>query len=193
MTNKRCIPTTLLGMALVLSLALVTAIPAWAQPKGGPRFNLTPEQAAQLFDLRHQFMNDTAGLRKQVCVKRAELRALWQADKPDESAIVAKQKELHALRGQMLEKSVAFRLKLKAIAPQAADCFGPHHRRGPGHGPCPGFGPGGGPGACLGPGSGQGFGPGADLSGTPDMAPDSGVTAWIDLAMGPGCGLALDR
>jgi zinc resistance-associated protein len=136
-------------LALVLSLSLASS--SWAGPRrggrgGGPRaMNLTPEQAGKLFDLRHKFMNDTAELRKQMVVKRAELAALWKAEKPDEKAIVAKQKELNALRGQMQEKSVAFRLQARKIAPQLGHCFG--HGKGWGMGGHGGFmGPGDGPG-----------------------------------------------
>jgi zinc resistance-associated protein len=90
-------------------------------------------------------MNDTAEVRKQMMVKRAELAALWKAEKPDEKAIVAKQKELNALRGQLQEKSVPFRLEARKIAPQLAHCFG--HGMGGGI-----FGHGG----FMGPGPGHG-------------------------------------
>jgi zinc resistance-associated protein len=124
--------TTLLTLALVLSLGLATA--AWARPWGHHcgRANLTPEQAGQLFDLRQQFLNDTAGLRKQMAVKRAELRLLWQADTPDEKAIVAKEKEISAVRGQLQPKVVAFRLQVKKIVPKGA--LGPRGGCGMGHG-----------------------------------------------------------
>jgi hypothetical protein len=44
---------------------------------------------------------DTAGQRKQMMVKRTELAALWKIEKPDQTAIQAKQKELNVLRDQM--------------------------------------------------------------------------------------------
>jgi hypothetical protein len=44
---------------------------------------------------------DTAGQRKQMMVKPAELAALWKMEKPDQTAIQAKQKELNVLRDQM--------------------------------------------------------------------------------------------
>jgi hypothetical protein len=44
---------------------------------------------------------DTAGQRKQMMVKHAELAALWKMEKPDQTAIQAKQKELNVLRDQM--------------------------------------------------------------------------------------------
>jgi zinc resistance-associated protein len=114
--------------------------------------NLTPEQAGKLFDLKQKHLNDTAQVRKQMMVKRAELAALWKAENPDQNAIIAKQKELNALRDQKQEKSVAFRLEARKIAPQLAN-FGPGmgwgmHGKGMGPGGCPMVGPGGG----MGPG-----------------------------------------
>jgi zinc resistance-associated protein len=141
-------------MALVLALSLSLAAAASARPWGpGPgrgMMNLTPEQAGKIFDLKHKFMNDTADLRKQMCIKRAELAALWKAEKPDQNAIVAKEKEINALRGKMLDKRVALRLEASKIAPQLA-CgrgFGP----GRGFGGRGGMGPGGCPFVGGGPG-----------------------------------------
>ena len=121
--------------------------------------NLTPEQAGQLFDLRQKFINDTAELRKNMMVKRVELAQLWKAENPDEKAIVAKVKELSALKTQFMEKAVAHRLAMRKIVPQAM-------------GPCPMLGPGMGPGGpCPGKGMGKGRGQGAGLiPGSEDMA-----------------------
>ena len=41
--------------------------------------NLTPDQAGKIFDLKEKLHADTAGLRKQMMVKHAELVALWKA------------------------------------------------------------------------------------------------------------------
>jgi hypothetical protein len=154
----------------------------------GMRMNLTPEQAAQVFDLKQQFMNDTANVRKQMWVKRAEMAQLWKAEKPDEKAIVAKQKEMHALKGQMMEKSVAFRLKMKEISPELG-MFGPGRGMGRGKGMGPGagmgMGPGMGPGACFGPGGGPGMGPGPNLSAADDLSFEMEDGPASELAMGP--------
>ncbi len=128
--------------------------------------NLTPEQAGQVFDLKQKFMNDTAELRKNMMVKRAELMQLWKAEKPDEKAIQAKVKELGALKAQFMEKSVAQRFAMQKIVPGA---MGPCPMMGPGGGMGPGpKGKGPGPGACLmpGPGGMTGCGPALDM----DMA-----------------------
>ncbi len=143
-------PTRAVGLIPLLALALSLGLAAsvWAQPMGkgmgqGPgMMNLTPEQAGKIFDLKEKMHADTAGLRKQMMVKHAELAALWKTEKPDQTAIQAKQKELNALRDQMQEKMTAFRLEAKKIAP---DCD-------------MGMGMGMGMGCCMGPG-GMGMGP----------------------------------
>jgi zinc resistance-associated protein len=164
-----------LVVLLALTLSLGLAASSWARPWGGGMgfgggmgwgcgpgaMNLSPEQAGKLFDLKQKFMNDTAELRKQMVVKRTELASLWKAEKPDEKAIGAKAKELNALRGQMIEKGVAFHLAARKIAPQLGQGFGPgmgwgKGGMGPGgHGGfgCPFYGGGPGP---VGPGPGPG-------------------------------------
>jgi Spy/CpxP family protein refolding chaperone len=139
----------------ILVVSLVGATSAFAYRGMGGRMggggmgkgwhmNLTPEQAGQVFDLKQKFMNDTAELRKNLMVKGAELAQLWKAETPDDKAILAKVKELSALRAQMTEKSVAQRLEMRKIAPQAMGPGGP--------GPKKGMGPGRGPGAGANPG-----------------------------------------
>ncbi len=161
----------LLALALMLSLGL--AATAGAQPMGmgmgmghGGKhmMNLTPEQAGKLFDLKEKFHNDTANLRKGLLIKRLEMKALWKAATPDEKAILAKQKEINALRDQMMEKMVPFRLEAKKIAPN----FDMGHGRGMGWGQGCGMGPGGGMG--MGPGGGMGMGPGAGAPPPPPPA-----------------------
>ena len=68
-----------------------------------------------------------------------------EAEKPDQNAIQAKQKELNALRDQMQEKMTAFRLEAKKIAPD----FNMGMGMGMGQGAGMGMGPG--PGGGMGP------------------------------------------
>lgn len=150
-----------MSLVVLLALALTMGLAASSWARGGMgggmgcgmmgAMNLSPDQAGKLFDLKQKFMNDTAEVRKQMVVKRAELAALWKAENPDEKGIVAKQKELNALRGQMQDKSVAFRLEARKIAPQFAQGFGRGwgHGMGGGYGACPMGGPGGGMGPAA--------------------------------------------
>ena len=143
---------------LALSLTLGLAASSMARPGGGMgggkmgAMNLTPDQAGKFFDLKEKFHNDTASVRKQMMIKRAELAGLQKAEKPDQAAITAKQKEINALRDQMQEKRTAFQLEARKISPELGK-FGPGmgggmgHGRGMGPGGCPMVGSGGGKGA----------------------------------------------
>jgi zinc resistance-associated protein len=121
----------LLVLALALSLGLAASVWAQAVDKGmgmghgAGMMNLTPEQAGQIFDLKEKMYVDTTGLRKQITVKHAELAALYKAEKPDQNAIQAKQKELNALGDQMQEKMKALQLEAKKIAPDLDMGMGP--------------------------------------------------------------------
>jgi Spy/CpxP family protein refolding chaperone len=145
----------LLVLTLALSLGLAASV--WAQPKGkgmAPGIKtLTPEEAGKIFDLKEKLHADTAALRKQMMVKHAELAALWAAEKPEESAIQAKQKELNALRDQMQEKMTAFEFEAKKIAPSY------HVGMGRSMGMSEGFGMGQGAGMGMGRGAGGGTAP----------------------------------
>ena len=133
----------LLVLALALSLGLVASV--WAQPMGKGMghghgmMNLTPAQAGKIFDLNEKMYADTASLRRQMMVKHAELAAMLKAEKPDQNAIQAKQKELNALGDQIQEKMTASRLEAKKIAPDFD--MGPGPGKGMGMGMCPGAGP----------------------------------------------------
>lgn len=144
--------TTKISVVVLLALALSLGLAAssWARGGGGMGggmmcANLTPDQAGKLFDLKEKFRNDTAAARKQMMVKHAELAALWKAEKPDQAAITAKQKELNAVRDQMQEKRTAFMLEARKIAPELAQGRG---MWGMGHGRGMGAGGGAGAGVC---------------------------------------------
>ena len=153
MKNVRKARKVSLRLVLALALSLGLAASVWAQPMGkgmGPGMkNLTPEQAGKIFDLKEKFHADTVGLRKQMMVKEAELAALWGAEKPDQTAIQAKQKELNVLRDQMQEKMTAIQFEVKKIAPDYN--MGMGMGEGMRHGP--GMGMGRGPGGGMGPGN----------------------------------------
>jgi Spy/CpxP family protein refolding chaperone len=115
---------TIISLLAVLCLSLGAADSAWARGGWGcMNTNLTPEQSAQLFDLRQQFMNDTAGLRKQMMVKRTEIASLWQSPTPDQNQIQAKQQEINVLREQLQAKRAAFQSQSQKICPQIGMCM----------------------------------------------------------------------
>jgi Spy/CpxP family protein refolding chaperone len=117
---------TIISLLAVMGLSLGTVNSAWARGGWGcMNANLTPEQGTQLFDLRQQFMNDTAGLRKQMVIKRTEMAALCQSPRRDQNQVQAKQQEINALRDQLQEKRLAFQAQAQKICPQAAMGAGP--------------------------------------------------------------------
>jgi zinc resistance-associated protein len=150
--------TSKISLVAVLALALTLGLAAssWARPGGGMgggmmgAMNLTPDQAGKFFDLKEKFHNDTASVRKQMMIKRAELAALQKAEKPDQAAITAKQAEMKTLWVQMQEKRTAFQAEAGKISPELAKGFGPGKGGGMGHGHGKGLGccPMGGPGDC---------------------------------------------
>ncbi|MGA9755427.1 MAG: periplasmic heavy metal sensor [Desulfobaccales bacterium] len=125
--------TLSIGLLLALGLILTMGFTCWAGPDGtgqhqghwghhGKFAKLTPEQVGKLFDLRQKFLDDTASLRKEKLVKKAELRALWRSENPDEKQILAKLKEINAVKAKLQEKFVPFRIEVKKILPK---CHGP--------------------------------------------------------------------
>ena len=48
--------------------------------QGPGMMSLTPDQAHKIFELKEKMHTETAGLRKQIMVKHAELAALWKKD-----------------------------------------------------------------------------------------------------------------
>lgn len=53
-----------------------------------------------------------------MVVKRAELRALWRSENPNEKQILAKLKEINAIRDKLQPKFIALRLEVKKIFPK---------------------------------------------------------------------------
>jgi Spy/CpxP family protein refolding chaperone len=77
--------------------------------------NLTPEQTEKMKALRNSYYKDTIPIRGQLYTNRAELRLLWMQDEPNAQEIKAKQREVHALQGQLNEKNIDFRLSFRNL------------------------------------------------------------------------------
>jgi Spy/CpxP family protein refolding chaperone len=125
-------------------------------PRGawGPGLNLSAEQNQKIQAMRESFFKETLPLRNEMQTKRLELRTLWAQTNPDQEKILAKQKEINALRAQLQEKSTKNRLEMrKVLTPEQQAQLGAY---GPGFGP--GFGPGPGMKGGFGPGRGMGYG-----------------------------------
>jgi Spy/CpxP family protein refolding chaperone len=122
-------------------------------PQGswGPALNLTAEQNQKIQAMRESFFKETLSLRNEMQIKKLELRTLWAQTNPDQDKILAKQKEINALRAQLQEKGTRHRLEMrKVLTPEQQAQIGA-------------FGPGFGPGAGPGMGMRGGFGPGRGM------------------------------
>ncbi len=76
---------------------------------------LTPEQAEKMEALRKSFFEQTLPLRNDLMSKKFELKALWLQPNPDEEKILAKQKEISALRAELGERATKNRLEMRNI------------------------------------------------------------------------------
>ncbi len=63
--------------------------------------DMTPEQIEKMDVLRTALVKEMLPLRTDLQVKRIELKALWRADEPDAKKIIAKVKEIGALRQKL--------------------------------------------------------------------------------------------
>ena len=95
-------------------------------------------------ELHQKHYNEVAPLREKMFSLRQELRTLWSDPKADSKAIEEKTKEMNALRNQMQDKKVQFRLEtrslltpdqIKAFGSGCGQGFGPKGSAGPGRGP----------------------------------------------------------
>ena len=77
--------------------------------------NLTPEQVEKMKALRKTFFEQALPLRNELMSKKFELKALWMQTNPDEGKILAKEREINALRVQLQEKATKNRLEMRKI------------------------------------------------------------------------------
>lgn len=77
--------------------------------------NLTPEQTEKVRSLTESFHRDMAPLRDQKFQCKTELKLLWMQMESDVEKIRAKQKELHDLKWQAMEKITDYRLSFRKM------------------------------------------------------------------------------
>jgi Spy/CpxP family protein refolding chaperone len=77
--------------------------------------DLSPDQSQKMKELREGLFKESIPLRNEITSKRFELKALWAQTNPDEAKILAKQKEIRALRGDLQEKVTKKRLEMRKI------------------------------------------------------------------------------
>jgi len=119
-------------MMVVIFVAFATTVFAFG-PKGsgfgyrghtmaagfGPgmyaNLNLAQEQQDKMWQAKEKFRNETSATRYELFKKRAELRNLIADPNANEATILAKEKELNALRQTLHEKAVQYKLAQRKI------------------------------------------------------------------------------
>jgi Spy/CpxP family protein refolding chaperone len=100
--------------------------------------------------LQENFFKESLPLSNAMQIKQVELRTLWAQTNPDQEKLLAKQKEINALRTQLQEKATQNRLEMrKILTPEQQAQLGAY---GPGYGIRGGMMGGG-----FGPGRGMGY------------------------------------
>ncbi len=107
----------------LFAAAILCSASAFAQMGPGPERgmrhqhipNLTAEQSTKLQALKKAHWDQTAPIRQQLMAKKGEMHSLWLSPKPDQSAILAKQKEISELQAKLAEKSIEHRFEMRQI------------------------------------------------------------------------------
>ncbi len=81
--------------------------------------NITEEQRDELDKLHQKFYDETAQTRGDLLVKRGQMRILMNTSSPDETQVMALQKEIHDLKGKMAEARITYQLEARKINPDA--------------------------------------------------------------------------
>ena len=76
---------------------------------------LSKEQIAKMQELRDRFYNETRDLRYEVAQKRLEMRKLFMDPKTDDATLLAKQKEMSALRQKLQDKMAQMMIEGRKI------------------------------------------------------------------------------
>lgn len=116
---------------LVITLVVaVTVMPASASRYGSgpgavhgygkditaiPDLNLTVEQKAQITSLRETFFKDIKPLRDKLFSKRGDLKLFWKDKNPNQARILATQKQIRTLRGQIQDRATVQRLAVRMV------------------------------------------------------------------------------
>jgi Spy/CpxP family protein refolding chaperone len=130
----------LIPLLLISAMAAVHAQPGRHAEAGtrGPgngrmieRLQLNDEQQTAIGRLRSEHQKQQIALRAKIATARVEFRELMQADKPDKSAVIAKQDEITRLQGQMKTAMTQFWFDVNAkLTPEQQKMWKQMPRRG---------------------------------------------------------------
>ena len=92
--------------------------------------NLTDEQQQKINDLRVKHIKDVTPLKNELGEKRARMRTLQSAEKPDLNAINKLIDEMAAVRAQIQKKAAAHKVEVASLLTDAQKvCFNAHQGR----------------------------------------------------------------
>ncbi|BDX39308.1 hypothetical protein CYCD_26630 [Tenuifilaceae bacterium CYCD] len=134
--------------SIVLVVLMLAGVSAYSQQ--GPQFkggmgqnsdqvgnfecripNLTDEQQKKIQELRVQHIKEITPLKNELGEKRAHLRTLESAEKPDLNAINKTIDEMSAIRAQIMKKSAAHRIEVASLLTDEQKVFfNAHHGKG---------------------------------------------------------------
>ena len=120
-------------------------------PEALSELNLTEEQTGKIQALREAFRKEMIPVRAELVRKRAELKLMWMQTELDANKIRALQKEVHELKGKLLEKITDHRLEFLSILTPEQRMQIQAKGFGRGHGPRGGMGGHRGPGMASPP------------------------------------------
>jgi len=81
----------------------------------GAGLNLSKDQLDKMWKLREKHRTDTQATRYEMFQKNMELRRMYADPKADDTAILAKQKEVNTLRQKLQDKMTEFKLEQRKI------------------------------------------------------------------------------
>ncbi len=94
--------------------------------------NLSREQRDKMHELRIRFSKETRDMRYDLAQKKLEMKKLFTDPKTDDATLLAKEKELNALKGKLMDKMAEMKIEgRKILTPeqlQKLETLSMHHR-----------------------------------------------------------------
>jgi len=138
------IPLVMLLLGLTTMVFAAPPDPGQAGPDGfqkhcgchqfGPRLNLTQEQRDKMKGVMQHFWADIHDLKYDIRIKKLEARKLFTDPKTDDVTLLAKEKELNALKLQLMDKKAEMKVEWrKILTPEQIQMLDRIHRHHHGH------------------------------------------------------------
>jgi len=100
--------------AMSVGVALCAQVP-WRNPKVAQELGLTPDQVQKLEDLQYQHQKQMIDVRRDMALKRLDLKREMQKDNPDRATVDKLIDESSALKGRMQKMRLNHMLDAKKV------------------------------------------------------------------------------